>query len=285
MNKILVQYFENFLNQNIETIQSVSGGDISEAIVIKTDKQKYFVKTNTLEKYHMFKTEALGLQAIAATKTIDTPIVYAFNTIENVSFILMEWIETKQPSSKDFEVLGNQLAQLHQSTSKNFGFNTDNHIGSLPQKNTVHNTWASFYTHERLLPQLEMAKQKGLLSDSECPLEKQIINQTESLFHNIKPSLLHGDLWSGNYLISKDGKPYLIDPAVYYGHNEVDIAMTKLFGGFGEHFYESYFSHYPSNADTSARIDLYQLYYLLVHLNLFGSSYYGSVKSILQKYL
>ncbi|TXG35246.1 fructosamine kinase family protein [Seonamhaeicola maritimus] len=284
MNKGLKLHLSNLLEDTIINVSSIGGGDISRAYKADTSNCAYFLKMNSVSALNIFKTEAYGLDLIAKTNTIKTPNIIAFGKFENASFLLMDFIESKRASAEDYEILGEQLAALHKCTSENFGLDKDNYIGSLPQSNTTHNTWVEFYTYERLLPQLEIAKQIGLLSGSESPPEQRIIGQLESLFNGIKPSLLHGDLWSGNYLISKVGEPYLIDPAVYYGHNEVDIAMTKLFGGFGNTFYESYHSHFPSYSNTSARIEIYQLYYLLVHLNLFGSSYYGSVVTILNKY-
>ncbi|MCL4153172.1 UNVERIFIED_CONTAM: hypothetical protein GTU68_012877 [Idotea baltica] len=196
----------------------------------------------------------------------------------------MEYVVSKSPSLEDFKILGAQLAALHQCTSVYFGLDHDNFIGKLPQSNTQHNTWVNFYTHERLLPQLHLAISNGLLNPKEIPTTSEIKSFLDGLFKNVKPVLLHGDLWSGNYLISTDGTPYIIDPAVYFGHHEVDIAMSQLFGGFHDAFYESYFLHMPEEENTSTRIDMYQLYYLLVHLNMFGRSYYGSVSSILKTY-
>lgn len=285
MTDSLKSYFQNLLNQQITNIASVSGGDISQAYRIETATNSYFLKlNNTADALTMFQTEAYGLQTIAKTNTIKTPTVLACDSFEGSTFLLLEFIASKSPSSDDFKNLGEQLAQLHQCTSERFGLDQDNFIGRLPQPNTHHKTWADFYTHERLQPQLELAKQNRLLQDSECPNTEHIKNRLQPLLENIKPSLLHGDLWSGNYLISKDGEPYLIDPAVYFGHHEVDIAMSKLFGGFGEAFYEAYFSHFPADNHTSVRIEIYQLYYLLVHLNMFGRSYYGSVSAILRNY-
>jgi fructosamine-3-kinase len=181
-------------------------------------------------------------------------------------------------------LLGKQLANLHLNKSKTFGFNTDNFIGTLPQSNTTHHNWVDFYVEERLVPQLKIAIQRHLLTPAEVPDLSTMKLKTVDIFKYVQPSLLHGDLWSGNYLISKDGIPYLIDPAAYYGHSEVDIAMSLLFGGFDNSFYEAYHAVIPKETDTIARIELYQLYYLLVHLNLFGSSYYNSVKRITNKY-
>lgn len=286
MNTDFKIHLSSFLNTSNVSVNPLSGGDISKAYKITTSKRSYFLKVNEASNaLTMFQTEAYGLEAIAKTKTIKTPQVIAYDTFEGSAFLLLEFIESKSPSSEDFRLLGTQLAQLHQCTSEHFGLDRDNFIGRLPQSNSHHKTWTDFYTHERLRPQLELAKQKGLLNDWECPNVEDIKNRLRSWFVNIKPSLLHGDLWSGNYLISNEGEPYVIDPATYYGHNEVDIAMSKLFGGFGEAFYEAYFSLFPPSEHTPARIEIYQLYYLLVHLNMFGRSYYGSVKSILQKYV
>ncbi len=196
----------------------------------------------------------------------------------------MEHIEAKSPNSKDLELFGNQLAQLHKVTSDEFGFEENNFIGSLHQSNKTHTKWNDFYLEEHLIPQLELSKSKGLLNVDEIPETQKLKDICFPYFKNAKSSLLHGDLWSGNYLISTSGKPYLIDPAIYFGHNEVDIAMSKLFGGFGQSFYDSYHSFISKDKFTEDRIQLYQLYYLLVHLNMFGTSYYSSVKQILSKY-
>lgn len=284
MTSNLKSHLSTLLNETITNVSSVGGGDISEAYKIDSANNSYFLKLNSAGALNMFKTEAYGLNRIARTNTIKTPNIFAFDRFENSAFLLMEFVESKRPTTEDFKFLGEQLAALHKCTSESFGLDTNNYIGSLPQSNAIHKSWVDFYIHERLLLQLEIAKQKGFLSGSECPSKQHIKNSLKLLFKGVKPSLLHGDLWSGNYLISKDDEPYLIDPAIYFGHDEVDIAMTKLFGGFGNGFYESYHSYFPLNENTSARIEIYQLYYLLVHLNLFGSSYYDLVVSILNKY-
>lgn len=281
----LKTHLSNLLNKTIKKASTVSGGDISQAYHLETTTSNYFLKLNTTPNaLQMFQNEVYSLQTIAKTNTIKTPKVIACSNFENAAFLVLEFIESKSPSSEDFIKLGEQLAQLHQCTSETFGLKQDNFIGRLPQSNTQHNTWGDFYTQERLIPQLELAKQKGLLYKTECPTSEHIKSQLKPFFESIKPSLLHGDLWSGNYLIATDGTPYLIDPAIYFGHNEVDVAMSKLFGGFGDGFYERYFSYFPNDKGAWARIDIYQLYYLLVHLNMFGRSYYGSVSAILNRY-
>jgi fructosamine-3-kinase len=232
----------------------------------------------------MFQKEKNGLETIAQTKTISTPKIYACDSFNNDAFLLMEYIESKAPYNNDFKTLGFKLAELHKNTAHEFGLKEDNFIGSLFQSNKQNSSWVYFYIYERLSPQLQLAEKKGLLSEDECPSELIMKEKLEYLFQDVKPSLLHGDLWNGNYLISKQGIPYLIDPAIYYGHYEVDLAMSKLFGGFGDDFYKAYYSIHPIDTKTTIRIEIYQLYYLLVHLNLFGKSYYSSVKNSLNNF-
>jgi len=278
-------HLSKILNETITKVSSVHGGDISTAFKIDTQINSFFLKLYTNKNAaEMFQAEAYGLELIGKTNTIKTPKVLACDIYKDSAFLLMEFIESKSPSPVDFKNLGLKLAELHAYTSEYFGLNQDNFIGSLPQSNATNTSWVDFYTLQRLVPQLQLANQKQLLSKTECPTKNQISNTLKPLFTDIKPSLLHGDLWSGNYLISKNGIPYLIDPSIYFGHSEVDIAMTKLFSGFGEDFYNAYHSKFPQDSNTASIIEIYQLYYLLVHLNLFGSSYYASVVSILRKY-
>ena len=280
-----LEYISSILGLKIRDFQSVSGGDISTAYLIETSSNKFFLKVNSNPNaLDMFLAEEKALSTIANTNTIATPKVVACSSFGNDSFILMEHIEAKAPNSYDLELFGNQLAQLHNVTSDEFGFDSNNFIGSLHQSNIEHNHWNDFYIEERLIPQFQLAKSKGLLQTNEIPIKERMKEICFFHFKNVKPSLLHGDLWNGNYLISSEGIPYLIDPAVYYGHCEVDISMSKLFGGFGKSFYQSYYDIINKDEFTESRIELYQLYYLLVHLNLFGRSYYPSVINLLKKY-
>ncbi len=283
--RTLLNYLAERIGETITSYKPISGGDISNAFLVETNQNRFFLKANSQkEAYTMFVTEKKGLQIISQTNTIATPKVYYCGCYKSDAFLLMEYIEPKTPASKDLETLADHLASLHKTTASKFGLNQDNFIGNLPQSNKQHQGWAAFYFNERINPQLELAKSKGLLSINDLPKKQKIHRVLQELFQGITPSLLHGDLWSGNYLIAIDGTPYLIDPAVYYGHHEVDIAMSKLFGGFEPSFYQKYQEHFPFSEQTNARIDLYQLYYLLVHLNMFGSSYCNSVKRILTKY-
>ena len=180
---------------------------------------------------------------------------------------------------------GRQLALMHISAKQyTFGFETDNFIGKLPQMNTPSDDWATFYVSCRLLPHLKLALKKQELAKQWIPTTTRMILRCEEVIGRVTPALLHGDLWNGNYFVSQSGKPYLVDPAVYYGHNEVDLALSKLFGGFSKAFYEAYHEVIPPHDNQKEVTDVYQLYYLLVHLNLFGGSYRNAVLSLLKQY-
>lgn len=286
MNKNLKAHIEYLLCIKIEQVQPVSGGDISKAYLLTAESERFFCKVNpSLSAFDMFRTEKASLEAIAHTKTIATPKILLCEKLEIGGLLLMEHIESKSPSSKEMALLGHQLAALHKlSSAETFGWEAGNYIGSLSQSNNKLSSWADFYVQERLLPQLRMAVDADLLSPNEIPSGSGLLKTCTITFPEVRPSLLHGDLWSGNFLISEAGTPFLIDPAVYYGHNEVDLAMTKLFGGFGEVFYSAYREHIPTTPLEKERTDIYQLYYLLVHLNLFGTTYKGAVMSILKRY-
>ena len=286
MDNDLKNHIEYLLCVKIEKVQPVSGGDISKAYLLATESEQFFCKVNlSSSAFAMFLAEKAGLKAIAKTKSIATPKIFVCEKWETGGFLLMEYIAAKRPSPKDMALLGHQLAALHKlSTRETFGWEVDNFIGSLPQLNKTHADWPEFYASERLLPQLKMAQDSGLLSSTLIPSETVLSKTCEHYFPETKPCLLHGDLWSGNYLISKNGAPYLIDPAVYYGHYEVDIAMTRLFGGFGVPFYQAYAEHFKKIGGEIERNDIYQLYFLLVHLNLFGAPYHQKCNELLRKY-
>lgn len=285
MTSLFLENISQLLNEPVKSCSPISGGDISEVYKLTTSTQELLLKTHqSKQAFAMLKAEKQGLEAIAETNTIKTPKVYFLGEFDNSSFLVMSYIASKNPDEKDFEKLGLQLAALHQTSTSVFGFSDNNFIGSLSQFNNQHKDWANFYVKERLQPQLDLAYNKSLISKQEIPKFDMMYKACDDLFPEIQPSLLHGDLWGGNYLIGKDGIPYLIDPAVYYGHNEVDLSMSRLFGGFSSRFYEAYHDILPEQPQNIERNDLYQLYYLLVHLNLFGSSYYSGVKRIIEKY-
>ncbi len=263
----------------------VSGGCINSAGRLKTTAGDFFLKWNLADKYpRMFESERKGLQHLRQPSVIDIPEVFAAGQAGSFQFILMELI-TKAPVARRYwEMLGERLAQLHRVTAARFGLDHDNYIGSLPQSNAQHDTWIEFFIHERLAPQLQLAYNTHRIDSSWLRTFENLYPKLRSMLPDEKPALLHGDLWSGNLMVNEKGEPCLVDPAVYFGHREMEWAMTKLFGGFYEVFYSSYHQAYPLQPGYDDREDLYTLYPLLVHLNLFGASYKLSLDSILRKY-
>lgn len=270
---------------NIITSKPLSGGDISTVYHIQTTNADLVAKvTPTYQQGQLLTAEAKGLNLLAKQNTIAVPDVYELTNLDEVTALIMAYVPTKPVEDKDMVRLGQDLAALHQCMGTQYGLKHDNFIGVLPQSNQSHNRWAEFYTNERLLPQFKTANENGLLNSSEIPKVDIIIDTIKQYTEHTEPTLLHGDLWRGNYLIHEDGTPFLIDPAIYYGHSAVDIAMTKLFGGFSKDFYEAYHEIIPDSSNAQVQIDLYQLYYLLAHLNMFGLSYKGSVIQIVNRY-
>lgn len=271
---------------DVKSVTPVSGGSINAAYCITTPMEKYMLKVNSKNAYpNMFACEAAGLDAIRATKTIAVPEVIYQADVGDDSFLLLEWIETRRATDKASAELGRQLASMHCHTNDFFGFETDNYMGSLKQSNRKHANWKSFFIEERLMPMVKIAFNKHLLNSNDLKDFDTLYKKLGELFDEEKPSLIHGDLWGGNYLIREDEKPFLIDPAVSYGHREFDLAMTTLFGGFSRSFYEAYHAEFPLDKGWQERIDLWNLYPLLVHLILFGQGYLGQVRDAVKEYL
>jgi fructosamine-3-kinase len=265
---------------------AISGGDTAQAFLLAGKNGRYFLKTSLhTDALALLRAEAVGLEKLRATQTIAIPKVITLERIGAQPFLVLEYIESKKPEPSDFEKLGYDLAALHTAKClNNFGAASNNFIGSLRQSNRKHTHWADFYIIERLWPQLRMAASRKLLGISELPKQERLDKFCSELFTGITPSLLHGDLWGGNFLISNSGTPYLIDPSHYRGHNEVDLAMSRLFGGFGPSFYQAYREIIPTPLAAQEYIDLYQLYYLLVHLTHFGPAYNSQVSTLLTRY-
>ncbi|WP_426667168.1 fructosamine kinase family protein [Mucilaginibacter sp. McL0603] len=286
MEKPLLTYIGERLGMGILNFSSVGGGSINQVYYLQTKSEKLLLKLNNKEDFPgMFKAEAEGLDIIRRTNSISVPEIILQDEFGNDSFLVMEWIDNKRPGTKASILLGEKLAQMHRNTTVNFGAVADNYMGSLKQSNQSHTTWAEFYIEERLKPIVQIAIDKHLINNDNMKEFDQLYKNIPRLFDEEKSSLIHGDLWSGNYLIGIDDRPYLIDPAITFGHREFDIAMTTLFGGFSNEFYEAYQYHFPLNEDWQQRIDLWNLYPLLVHLNLFGLGYLGQVKDCLKQYI
>ncbi len=271
---------------HIQTIVPVTGGDINQAYQINTRSAAYFVKVNPAANANrMFLAESNGLALLRATPGIEAPRTFTIGQANDDAFLLMEWLPTEDKSSDAAqERLGRMAANLHRRQADTFGLDHDNFIGSLPQSNTPSPNWTAFFIRQRLQYQLNFVK-NGLIDHKLQKQFEQLFARLDTLYPQEPASLLHGDLWGGNYLITSGNRPVLIDPAVYYGHREMDIAMTKLFGGFSSRFYAAYHEAYPLQRGWEQRIDLWNLYPLLVHFNLFGESYLGQLQRNLRAYL
>lgn len=231
----------------------------------------------------MFEAEAKGLHELAATKVIRVPLVYECGVDDGQAFIAMEKLQLHRATADTEHRLGEQLAELHRRTADTFGWHRDNTIGPTPQINTRSDNWIEFFREHRLQYQLRLAEHNGYTGELQ-KLGGEVCEALPKFFENYQPkaSLLHGDLWGGNWGVA-DREPVIFDPAVYYGDRESDIAMTKLFGGFGKAFYDAYESSAPMASGHEARCNLYQLYHVLNHLNLFGSGYHRQAVGLLRK--
>ena len=259
----------------------VSGGDINDAYKLTlSDSRQVFMKANRSAGLSFFQAEADGLEAIRATGAINVPEVIAVGKDQQYgAFLLLEWVKA-DPKAHDFwEKFGKSLARMHQAPASRFGWEKDNYIGASPQKNTLHYSWISFFRDCRLAPQFKLA-QRYFDPAMHKRITRLLDHLDDYLVEPPHPSLLHGDLWSGNFITGSDGQAWLIDPAVYVGHAETDLAMTELFGGFASAFFSAYKEVNQLQPGYEQRRDLYNLYHLLNHLNLFGEGYLSSVLRI-----
>ena len=288
----LQEALDTVCGQSVQILRMdpVAGGDINRAYLLNlSDGHKLFMKENAADKMFFFVREAEGLQAIRSSGAISVPEVYAYGKDGRDSFLLMEYITPGKTITGFYEDFGRQLAAMHTADcsaytgSGKFGFTTDNYIGAGYQVNTPEEKWIDFFRNRRLLPQIQRAEK--CFNSVEIKAFDRLLDRLDDLLLEPEhPSLLHGDLWSGNYITGTDGRAWLIDPAVYVGHHEADIAMTELFGGFPQAFYKGYYEVYGKETGYEDRRDLYNLYHLLNHLNLFGAAYLGAVLAIVRRY-
>lgn len=284
----LVVHLESTGYHNVElhSFSLSSGGCINVGGRLATSCGLFFIKWNDRSSYPtMFDTEQRGLKMLGATKTVRVPEVMFVGETKEWQFLVMEFINTGSHSKFYWEELGRQLAMLHKNNSSYFGLDHDNYIGSLPQPNRIRPSWVDFFVEQRLQPMTErLINQNSTNAATLKPIEK-IYAKLGDLLPAELPSLLHGDLWSGNVIPGSSGQPIVVDPAIYYGHREAELAFTKLFGGFEESFYKSYKNHFPLTPGFENRYELYNLYPLLVHANLFGSSYLLAANRIINRFL
>ena len=291
INEALVSLF----GSGVKLVQTrrISGGDINEAYGLTlADGKQIFMKTNRKENLPFFRTEVSGLAAIARTGAIGTPQVLCTGTEEDgagKAFLMLEFITAGRRIPDYWRVFADELAAMHQASVAGFvaegqyGFTSDNYIGAGGQVNTSCGSWIDFFREYRLVPQFRKASRYFGASESR-KIARLLDRMGDVLVEPEHPSLLHGDLWSGNVMTGTDGRAWLIDPAVYVGHAEADLAMTELFGGFPEAFYAAYTEAFPLQPGYEERRDLYNLYHLLNHLNLFGRGYLSPVKNVIDRY-
>ena len=269
----------------IADMQRVTGGDINEAVVVTaTDGRRFFAKFNKAELLLMFSAEAEALREIQASKTIRVPAPIAEGKGDGHSVLVLEYLEFGRPTPSTFEQLGEQLAAMHRNSAAHFGWKRDNTIGSTAQINTPGNDWANFYRENRLRPQLVLTQERGA-PGSLIDAGERLLASVPAFFttYHPVPSLLHGDLWGGNWAADANGKPVIYDPALYYGDRETDLAMTELFGGFDDRFYHSYRHAWPCDPGYDTRKVLYNLYHVLNHFNLFGGSYAQQANGMIEQ--
>ncbi len=263
---------------------SVAGGSINSAYKLETENAFYFVKFNAANKLAMFEAEAEGLTELQNANAIRVPEAVCTGSLAAESFIVMDYLSLSGHGS--MQSFAEQLARLHRKTLTRFGWHRENTIGSTLQENTEMDSWLSFWNQQRLGFQLALAKQNGankaLLDNGE-----RIQADLDKFFSNYQPeaSLLHGDLWSGNYAFTDTGEPLIFDPATYYGDREADIAMTELFGGFSAAFYQHYNDCWPLDDGYAVRKVLYNLYHILNHFNMFGGGYESQANGMSERLL
>ena len=299
---VMTTSIRNYLNQSLaETLSlhissielcSIGGGCINETYrVTVNDGINLFLKINSVSKFpSLFEKEKDGLELLRSHETISVPSVVLCGQVEDHQFLLLEWIEDGIKNEGFWKLFGEQLAALHRQTWLNkdgqtlVGLDQDNYIGSLPQINNQRDNWSDFFYRQRLQPQIRRAKDQHLLQPKHLNVFEKLPSRLQEIFGSEQSALLHGDLWSGNFMCNQNSQPILIDPAVYFGHRSMDLAMTTLFGGFDKIFYESYNYHFKFPENYREQWDICNLYPLLVHLNLFGLGYLGQIENILRKW-
>lgn len=281
----ILESIEAHTASTFRSFSFASGGCINHGGTLVTSRDVYFLKWNDLKKFPgMFAAESRGLSLLRQTDALAVPGVVHVGEVDGLQFLLLEHIESASRSRDYWIDFGRGLAALHRTTSPAFGLDHDNYIGSLPQKNSRTASGIEFFITRRLNVQLELSYGEGKTDHFVVKKFDGLYKKLPALLPDEPPALLHGDLWGGNIMTTSAGEPCLIDPAVYFGYREADLAMTRLFGGFDPSFLHSYEEVYPLQPGYQERFDLYNLYPLLVHVNLFGGGYLAQVMSILKRF-
>lgn len=282
MGAINAAWFQQLPFQKIANFEPVSGGDINESYRFEADQQSFFIKIQPNQTADYFKHEINGLRAIG--KVIHTPTPVHNGVIDHNAYLVLNWLDESVGSQYE---LGRAVATMHQQTSANgqFGFTENHQTKVLVKDNSWNANWVDFYINQRLLPEVTVAGQRGRWNKWRQSHFEQMVNKFREYYQTrqVQPSLLHGDLWAGNFMFA-NRQPYLIDPDAVYGDREFDLAMTTVFGGFDQDFYQGYNSVYPMTPGINDRLPWYRFYYLCMHLVLFGESYGPAVDQILSQY-
>lgn len=268
----------------IENTRSVGGGCINQGYKISGNGDSYFVKVNQASQVEMFVAEALGLEQMYATHTITLPKPICWGVAGNSCYLVLEWLDLGGGNSQAWSEMGKQLAAMHQKgITDKFGWERNNTIGSTPQINNWMDNWADFFAEQRIGYQLKLAKRRG----GNFPDSNQVVEAVREQLadRQPEPSIVHGDLWSGNAAVTRDGQPVILDPATYYGDREVDLAMTELFGGFPAAFYHGYNQFWQLDSGYQQRKIIYNLYHVLNHFNLFGGGYSSQANRMIDQIL
>ena len=275
---------EEFSGRKVTGLKSISGGCINQAFQVTLDDgARLFIKVNQASLREMFAVEFRGLLALQATGCIRVPRPVAWGQSGAICYLVLEWLESGQRSSDFFSILGRSLAEMHlYRGAEAFGFECDNFIGSTPQPNGWQTEWSRFFIEVRLVHQLTLADRNGfelgpLFTESVCERVQHLLGTC------CRPSLIHGDLWSGNCMAGPRGNPVLIDPAPYWGHREAEFGILTLFGGFPDDFFAAYRERFPLDEGFDERLPVYQLYHYLNHLNLFGATYRDACQDLLKR--
>lgn len=282
----LIAGIEEAVNLNIRSARELRGGDISQAWHLATNKQELFVKCNSHSAASaMFAAEAEGLNALRSAFSGVVPVVLGQGLAGSHAFVVMQYLKSSSsPTRNHMQQFGSMLAELHRHTHTAFGWQHSNFIATTTQQNNWCSSWPQFLAEQRILPLVKRLVTTQQFSLHDASAAEMLCKRFEELMPAEPPSLLHGDLWSGNYMVMADGLPAIFDPAVYYGHREIDIAMTLLFGGFETSFYAAYQESWPLQAGWERRLSIMQLYPLLVHALLFGGAYVSRCRAIVQAY-
>jgi fructosamine-3-kinase len=262
----------------------IAAGNHNQGIRLASSEGTFFLKLNFDHEKDILAREAQGLDLLRKSTFLKVPEVYGYGRVEDYNYLLTEFLAGGKKQTNYWENLGIGLAHLHLTQRETFGLESDNFIASLYQKNPDTEDWLDFFIEQRLEPLLGKAYFDRLIPLDFLKKFQEIYPKLEGIFPKEKPSLVHGDLWSGNVIPTDSGEPSLIDPAIYFGHREMDLAFSRLFGGFDRQFYESYESALPLEPEFESRIGVYNLYPLLVHLNLFGEAYLPGIQKIINRF-